>query len=143
MATIDQLAQALNLSRQRCYQLVAKGMPQVARGQSELGPCMVWYVRFLTVALKARETTDGGALAAHRVRLVAEKASKVAHENARRHERLLPTAMVRGQAAFAVTTLRKLCADLGSKVTAHATLADAVQAELDVCVARYAKAMKF
>jgi phage terminase Nu1 subunit (DNA packaging protein) len=36
------------------HQLAKEGMPQVKRGQYELGACMLWYIKYLQKKLKAR-----------------------------------------------------------------------------------------
>jgi hypothetical protein len=141
MATADQVARALNISVRRLQQLVQEGMPRAERGQYEIGPCLTWYIRFLSKALAARNETDGGELLVQRTRILALRADKVAHDNARFVQEHLPTALVREQKAFVVLTLRRLYASFGSKVTNDAKLAAAIQAQLDAVVKRFAAKM--
>jgi UDP-N-acetylglucosamine transferase subunit ALG13 len=60
--TLDDAAEALNLTPQRITQLVKEGvLPRVARGEYEVVACLRAYVRYLqrAVAQKAQMTDDG------------------------------------------------------------------------------------
>lgn len=146
MATIEQVAQALNLSRQRVYQLVAKGMPQIERGKYDLGRCMLWYIHHLQDAIERRSTVDGDAsghtaLTAQRGRLMREKARGVEHRNEEAIALYVPAAHVRMMTGLVADSLRDLSAGIGSRVTADVELAAAIQAELDGAVERHAEAL--
>jgi phage terminase Nu1 subunit (DNA packaging protein) len=57
---INQLVQALNVSKQWIGELVKAGMPREARGKYDLGKCMLWYIRYLQAALKRRRGNQTG-----------------------------------------------------------------------------------
>jgi hypothetical protein len=64
---VGRLSQALNVTKSWVHQLVKEGMPQESRGRYDLGQCMLWYIRYLQVALKKRSaTTEGGNVNAQR-----------------------------------------------------------------------------
>lgn len=91
-ANVDQVAQALNLTPRRVQQLVQEGMPQIKRGQYNLGACMLWYIRHLQKALERRSTSDGETvtnLTAERTRQARAQAQKFELENARRRGELV------------------------------------------------------
>jgi|GEM_PF-4449891 len=61
-ATLDQVAEALNLSVRRVNQLAAEGtIPRIAKGEYDLERCMMAYIRHLqrAVASKASMNEDG------------------------------------------------------------------------------------
>jgi len=62
MAVVDlrQVSKALNVSERRIQQLAKEGLPKEERGKYELGKCMLWYIRYLQVALEASGRRDSG-----------------------------------------------------------------------------------
>lgn len=99
MATIDQVAQALNLSPRRVQSLVAQeGMPRVKAGQYDLGACLRWYVRYLQKVVKAQrdpdEVGDVREWTRERARLAKEQADKTALDNAVKRGELVEMAVV-------------------------------------------------
>jgi phage terminase Nu1 subunit (DNA packaging protein) len=87
-ATIHQVAKALNIHSRRVHQLVAEGMPQIARGQYSIGACALWYIRFLQRALTARASdTDGDGsittLRHERIRQAAARSVQMEMRNAK------------------------------------------------------------
>lgn len=86
MATLDQVAQALNLTTRRVTQLVHEGLPRGDRGEYEIGPCMHWYIRYLQKAVQARVDPEDQAgvreWTYERGRLAREQADRTALMNA-------------------------------------------------------------
>lgn len=59
MATVEQTAQALNITVRRVNQLAKEGvLPREGRGDYNLGKCMAAYIRYLQAALAKKATMD-------------------------------------------------------------------------------------
>lgn len=57
---VEKLAKAINRDSRRIQQLVKEGMPREARGQYDLGACMIWYIRYLQGKLETKAADVGG-----------------------------------------------------------------------------------
>jgi phage terminase Nu1 subunit (DNA packaging protein) len=85
MATVVEVARALNVTPQRVHQLVNEGMPREARGEYSLGGCMAWYIRHLQAAVERKHDPerrgDVVAFVRQRRRLTHEQADGIAMRN--------------------------------------------------------------
>ena len=98
MATVDveKVATALNLEKRRVQQLVKEGMPREERGQYDPVKCMLWYIRYLQIALekKAVPTLEKGFVGEReeRVRLLRSQADLSEMELARQRSLVISIA---------------------------------------------------
>jgi phage terminase Nu1 subunit (DNA packaging protein) len=110
-ATVETVAKALNITPRRVQQLVHEGMPKGARGEYDLGACMVWYIRYLQAALERASPNGTGAAAEERGRLNRAQAEKAELElQARRGEVVDRKRMEAAMAAVLVTVRESLLA---------------------------------
>jgi phage terminase Nu1 subunit (DNA packaging protein) len=60
LVNVEKLAKAFNRDTRRIQQLVKEGMPRQARGQYDLGACMLWYIRYLQDLVEKKSANVGG-----------------------------------------------------------------------------------
>lgn len=120
-ATVEQIAQVLNLTPRRVQQIVREGMPRQGRGEYDLITCVHWYIASLEKRIQ--ETETGMDLVKEKARLTAMQADAatdrllLSRGHLIRVEELLP-AFDRILAAFKDNMLgrgRKIASECGGK----------------------------
>jgi phage terminase Nu1 subunit (DNA packaging protein) len=151
MADITAVSKALNLTPQRVHQLTREGLPKVARGEYELGPCMAWYIRYLQKVIETRggpaSTAASSDLQTERRRLVTAQREKVEMENAVRRGDLTECRKVAEtwakNIAIAKSLLRVIASKIGPQLTNisdAAVIVDRIQTEIDAVLTELAGA---
>jgi phage terminase Nu1 subunit (DNA packaging protein) len=118
------IAEACNLTPQRVQQLMAEGMPRVARGKYDLVACVRWYIRYLQriVEQRSNDGTGGGTLGVERARLARWQADRVEQEVGVRSGELL-------DADVALAWIEDMASTVKSRL---AQIPDAVANQVDV-----------
>ena len=109
---VETVAKAMNVTPRRVQQLVKEGMPKgAARGEYDLGACLIWYVRYLQAALERGAQGAAGVSAEERNRLSRAQAERAELElSARRGAVVDRGRMERAMAAVLVTVRESLLA---------------------------------
>jgi len=141
----DRVAQALNLTVQRVYQLVKEGMPKEGRGQFDPVKCMLFYIWYLQRALEKKSvpTLNGGFVGEReeRVRLLRADADLREMELAKERSRLVSIEDIEKEMTDLILTTKarimavapRLAADLvgeTSRVMVHAKIEKALKEAL-------------
>ena len=102
---VETVAKAMNVTPRRVQQMVKEGMPKgAARGEYDLGACLIWYVRYLQAALERGAQGAAGVSAEERNRLSRAQAERAELElSARRGAVVDRGRMERAMAAVLVT----------------------------------------
>jgi len=140
MATVQQIARALNLSTQRVQQLVKEGLPRDARGEYELGACMAWYIRYLQAAIERR--SSGGApataLAAERSRQARERTERMRAQNLKARGEVILRDVMQAQLREAWAASQRYLRPIGERVSPDEATRAAIDAEVDAVLERLA-----
>ena len=135
---VRQLMQALNVTERRIGELVKEGMPKDARGQYDLGKCMLWYIRYLQAALKRRNGSEipddqGRTEQRERLRLLSAEAELKELELARERGELMALPDLEKMMTDLVITTKARILAVSPRVAAQLVGQDrlAIEAELD------------
>jgi phage terminase Nu1 subunit (DNA packaging protein) len=139
---VEQIAKALNLTAQRVHQLKKLGLPHGARGEYELGPCMLWYIRYLQKAIEARSSgADGNitSLMSERTKQAREQAERTQMINLKARGEVLLADDVRQQVLKAVAYLAQDLVSVAQRVTTDETLQAKVEDEIRLARNRFSE----
>jgi len=137
-ASIEQVAQALNVTTRRVQQLAQleqNPLPRIRRGEYNLGACMMWYIRHLQTALRGKATGDDStgsisSLMAERTKLAAMNRERGEMAMLKARGEVVLISIVREQIQSAIAFHNQAYSALAKRVGADEATQDKIEEEI-------------
>jgi phage terminase Nu1 subunit (DNA packaging protein) len=142
---VNEIAKALDVTTQHVARLVQAGMPRVSRGAYELGPCMLWYIRYLRRALEARSSGEDGSitsLTTERTRQAAARTEAMERENLIARGELVYRGVITQQEIEVVAIVKRELSALAARIPTDEATKEKIDNEAWEILGRLADAIE-